>query len=89
MGLRAQRRVAVDSIAAVEARQRGLWFMQANIVGPAAAGQFSKEVGEFRVWVQENRLDGDCPEEVGSCLAEYLDEIFFQGHNREKGDHLL
>ena len=87
--LRVQRRRTIFKDAAAAARRQGLSFLQANSVGPTTAALFSQEVAEFQQWVETNQLETDDAKLVDQHLLALLDEMYFDGHNHEKGERLL
>ena len=72
-----------------EASSRGLSFLEANRIAPGTLRYFNQEVSEFEQWLISNALGASTQEELDTVLLEYLDHLFFEGWNHDRGEKLL
>ena len=72
-----------------EATESDLSFLEMNRVQTRTAHSYCKEVAAFDRWVSEQKQSTDTPAKFDRALLEYLDSMFFEGWNHERGDRLI
>lgn len=72
-----------------EATESGLSFLEMNRVQTRTAHSYCKEVAAFDQWVNEQKQSTATPDKFDHALLEYLDNMFFEGWNHERGDRLI
>ncbi|CAK0904966.1 unnamed protein product [Prorocentrum cordatum] len=92
IGRRATLRRATAALAA-PARSPGsdlaLSFLESRRVTDKSRDTLGREEGAFRAWCLEQRKDVSSRAALDETLVEYLDCLYFDGYNHERGDKLL
>ena len=71
------------------ARSGPLSFLEVNSVTEGTAAQYSDEVEKFRAWARNHGVPTDTPRSFDGALCEYLEDLYFQGYNHDRGDKLV
>ncbi|CAK0841243.1 unnamed protein product, partial [Prorocentrum cordatum] len=68
---------------------RPLGFLESRRVTEKSRDTLCREVGAFREWCRAHRKDVSSRTMLDEALVEYLDCLYFDGYNHERGDKLL
>ena len=73
----------------MHARKFGQFFLEVNRVTRPSALMYDRYFRDFQTWASNNGLPLDSGEDISLAVMEYLEDLYFQGHNHDSGEKLI
>ncbi|CAK0883484.1 unnamed protein product [Prorocentrum cordatum] len=78
-----------DSVEASRARSFGQYFLEVNKVTRPSAMMYDRYFQDFQTWASSNGLPLNASEDISFAMLEYLEDLYFQGHNHDSGEKVI
>ncbi|CAK0874830.1 unnamed protein product, partial [Prorocentrum cordatum] len=86
---RAKRRRREHLDEAMHARQFGQYFLEVNKVTRPSAMMYDRYFQEFKDWANTNGMTLSTSSDISRAMLEYLEELYFAGHNHDSGEKVI
>ena len=86
---RARRRQLAHQDEALRARSFGQYFLEVNKVTRPAALMYDRYFRNFQAWASSNSLPLNTSDDISLAVLEYLEDLYFQGHNHDSGEKVI
>jgi len=86
---RSKHRQSTYASATAQAATLGLTLLQASRVQETTLSRFCAEYADFKAWSRKRGLEPATVGELDNVGAEYLDHLFLEGYQAERGEKLI
>ncbi|CAK0857511.1 unnamed protein product [Prorocentrum cordatum] len=74
---------------ASKARSFGQYFLEVNKVTRPSALMYDRYSRDFQTWTSNDGLPLNASEDISFAMLEYLEDLYFQGHNHDSGEKVI